>query len=209
MRMMPFQDELIDARTRLLPLTVDQYHQMIKAGIVEEGAPYELLDGHVVRKDRSAAGEDPMSVGNEHVLIVNRLGKLDAKLSRLGCFIQTQQPIVLPPADEPEPDASVVLGTAEDYAAALPTASDVTCVIEVADSSLRRDRTTKMRAYANAGIARYILINLPDRAVEVHDGPLVGKGRYARAVTLTSGQSFELLAAGKRTLKVAVRSVLP
>jgi hypothetical protein len=29
----------------LVPFTVDQYHHMIRAGIVPEGAPIELLDG--------------------------------------------------------------------------------------------------------------------------------------------------------------------
>jgi hypothetical protein len=40
--------ELLDDRTVLMPLTVEQYHQMIAGGIVAEGEPYELLDGWIV-----------------------------------------------------------------------------------------------------------------------------------------------------------------
>src|SRR3954452_927928 len=59
--------ELNDPRTELYPIKVSQYHRMIKQGIIEEGAPFELLNGAIVRKDRSAQGENPMTVGNEHI----------------------------------------------------------------------------------------------------------------------------------------------
>lgn len=203
------QDEVNDRRTHVMPLTVEQYHRMIAERIVPEGEPYELLDGHLVRKDRSAAGEDPMTVGHEHAWSVRALAKLNPKLKRLGCFIQTQQPVSLPPFQEPEPDGAVVRGTEDDFRQRHPGAADVTCVIEVADSSLRRDRTTKLRIYADSGVTRYIILNLLDRAVEVYDEPLVGKGRYGRTETLTTGQSVELPAAAKKRLKVPVRSLLP
>src|SRR3954469_25925940 len=102
--------ELVDGRTVMLPLTVEQYHRMIDQGILAEGEPFELLDGFLVRKDRSPSGEDPMTVGLEHVWSVKKLAKLDGKLGKLGCHMQTQQPVSLPPYDEPEPDGAVVLG---------------------------------------------------------------------------------------------------
>ena len=202
-------EELFDHRTVLMPLTVEQYHRMIDQGIVPEGEPYELLDGHLVRKDRSAAGDDPMTVGPDHVLVVKRLARLSRKLERLGCHLQTQQPVSLPPHDEPEPDAAVVLGSEDDYVGRLPTAAEVPCVIEVADSSLRRDRSTKLRIYADSGIAVYVIVNLLERLVEVYSQPLTGKGRYGRSVTLAPGQSLELPTTKGRRLAVPVRSLLP
>lgn len=192
-----------------MPLTVEQYHRMIEQGILPEGEPIELLDGHLVRKDRSAAGDDPMTVGPDHVLVVKRLARLSRKLERLGCHMQTQQPVSLPPYDEPEPDAAVVLGSEEDYIGRLPVAADVPCVIEVADSSLRRDRTTKLRIYAHSGIGTYVIVNLFDRVVEVYSEPLAGKGRYRRCVTLAAGQSLELPATRGKRLAVPVRGLLP
>ena len=201
--------ELVDDRAVLLPLTVEQYHQMIERGILVEGDPYELLDGHIVRKDRSAAGEDPMSVGHEHIWVIQKLARLDSKLGRLGCHMRTQAPVTLPPYDEPEPDGSIVLGTEDDYTQRHPGAADVTCVIEVADSSLRRDRTIKLRIYANAGIAQYVIINLPDRIVEVYTHPRKGRGRYGPAVTLGPADTLVLSAAKGKTLTVRVRDLLP
>src|SRR4051794_33563512 len=76
--------------------TVDQFHAMIENGIIEEGAPIELLGGRLVWKDRSAVGEDPMSVGTAHTWVINALIKLDAKLTSLGCHMRVQSPITLP-----------------------------------------------------------------------------------------------------------------
>lgn len=200
--------DLIDERTRLLPLTVEQYHQMIAIGIVPEGEPYELLDGHVVRKDRSSVGEDPKTVGTRHAAAVTRLSDLGPKLKRFDCHLRTQQPVTLPPFDEPEPDAAIVTGTIDDYVDHHPGAEDVTFVIEVADASLRRDRTAKLRAYAAAGLAQYLIINLLDDVVEVHSEPLPSKARYQRVITLTRGQSVPLQVGGQELL-VPVRRLLP
>lgn len=203
--------ELVDERTVLKRLTVEQYHRMIESGILTSGEPYELLDGCVVRKDRSAAGGDPMMVGHEHAWVISRLTKLDPKLMRLGCYVRIQLPVSLPPYDEPEPDAAIILGTEDDYRGRHPGAGDVTCVIEAADSSLRRDRTTKLRIYANSGIARYVIINLPDRVIEVYTEPQAGKGRYGQSLTLAPGrgQRVEFPAARGKQLTVPVQSLLP
>ena len=67
------QKELADDRTTVFPMTVGKYHAMIKQGIVPEGEPFELLGGLVVGKDRSAAGEDPVSVGLGLAFVVKRL----------------------------------------------------------------------------------------------------------------------------------------
>jgi Uma2 family endonuclease len=182
---------------------------MIASGILPEGEPYELVDGLLVRKDRSAAGDDPMTVGHGHSLAVKQLAALGPKLSRLGCHIQTQQPITLPPHDEPEPDAAIVIGKPTDYRSGHPGPNDVTCVIEVADASLRRDRTAKLRMYAAAGIARYIIINLADATVSVYTGPLSKPGEYAQSETLRPGDVVDFPVPGKKVLKVPVRKLLP
>src|SRR4051794_38349845 len=82
-------------------LTVDQYHKMIAEGILEEGVPIELLDGRLEWKDRSAAGEDPMTVGEDHAWSLDALNELNPKLRRLGCYARIQLPVTLPPHDEP------------------------------------------------------------------------------------------------------------
>ncbi len=204
--------DLFNDRTIFMPFTVAQYHWMIEEGVLPEGEPYELLDGYLVRKDRSAMGKDPMTVGPEHAVMISKLTDMNPRFRRLGCYVRIQLPLTLPPYDEPEPDAAVVLGNYTDYTTRHPGAAAVTCVIEVADSSLRRDRTTKLRIYAGAGIACYIIINLPDRVIELYSQPLSGKGhaaRYGQMTTLTGRQLVEFPVAGGKRLSVAARSLLP
>ena len=131
-------------------------------------------------------------MGIEHALIVGRIGKLSAAVEPKGCHVQTQQPITIPPRDEPEPDAAIVRGVIEDYSTHHPYAEDILCIIEVADSSLPRDRGYKLQLYANAGIPMYVIVNLIDRVVEVYQGPVQGSGRFARPSQLVHGQSIEL-----------------
>jgi hypothetical protein len=56
----------------LVPITVDQFQQMIHNGIFQDGDPIELIDGLLVRKDRSARGENLMSHHPRHALLIKR-----------------------------------------------------------------------------------------------------------------------------------------
>src|SRR5687768_5094446 len=100
--------QFADMGAQVVPLTVQQYHRMIETGILPEGEPIELLDGLLVRKDRSRTGEDPMTVNPDHSGAVDRLNALNPKLGRLGCYMRIQQPVTLPPNNEPEPDVAIV-----------------------------------------------------------------------------------------------------
>ena len=202
--------EMANNHAVVVPLTVDQYHHLIDMGKVPEGAPVELLNGCLVQKNRSSTGDDPMTVGHAHALIVGKLLELNGSLRRLGCHLRSQQPISLAPINEPEPDAAIVLGTLDDYRDRHPGPADVLCAIEVADSSLQHDRTTKLGIYAGAGIPLYIIINLVDRVMEVYSDPAAGLvPRYTTTRTLSPGQAISLPAAGGKAIKVAVRRLLP
>lgn len=201
--------QLLDEQPILFPLNVGQYHRMIKTGILPEGEPYELIHGLLLRKDRSAVGEDPMTVGLGHALIVQRLAGLDSRIARLGFHVRTQQPITLPPNDEPESDAVIAVGTAEDYRDHHPGRSEVLCVFEVADASLRRDRATKLPIYAVASIPMYVIINLPGAMVEVYRKPVSRSRKYAETIVMRPGQTVVIPLGGKKMLRLPVRKLLP
>jgi Uma2 family endonuclease len=188
--------------------TVQEYHQMIAAGTLEEGAPFELLDGQVVRKIRSAAGEDPMTVGDDHAWAVNALTNLSHRLSQLGCHIRIQQPINLPPQDAPEPDGAIVVGSFEDYPTH-PGAADVLCVIEAADASLRRDKGYKRELYARHGISTYVILNLLESVAHVYAQPVKAKCSYGHTEILSLKQTLTLPTPKGKGLVVSVRRLLP
>lgn len=187
--------------------TLDSYHAMIANGSILEGEPFELLDGQIVHKIRSASGEDLMTVGVEHALIVMRLAKLSSAFEARGCHLRSQQPITLPPHDEPEPDAAIVRGTLEDYSNHHPSAADILCVIEVADSSLSRDRGYKLQLYASAGIPMYVIVNLIERVVEIYKTPAIAEGRFSEADRVSTGANVAFPAASGNAVIVPVKQL--
>jgi hypothetical protein len=190
-------------------ITINQYNQMIEQHILPEDPSTELLNGLLVHKNRAALGEDPTTIGSDHRLVVKLLAGIDARLVPLGCHMQTQQPITLSAFDEPEPDAALLLGKPRDYTGRKPTAKDVLAVIEVADSSLATDRTTKLEIYARANLPLYLIINLPEKCIEQYTHPLPKSARYAQMQTLTPKQSLALPLPKKKCLKLPVASLLP
>ncbi len=65
-------------------------------------------------------------------------------------------------------------------------------VIEVAFTSVAYDRGRKRAAYARAGIPRYWLANLPDRAIEENSDPDPVAGVYRQMARRVPGDSIEL-----------------
>jgi hypothetical protein len=196
------------AEARIARLTVDQVHAMIKAGIVHEGAAIELIDGVLVHKDRSASGEDPMSIGKDHRLVGSLLGELDADLAQRGCHMQTQNPLSLSPYDEPEPDGAILRGRPRAYTDRVPGAADVGSVIEVADSSLAYDRKTKLALYARAGIAQSMIVNLSGRCIELYEQP-GPDGSYRQIVVRRAGETVDLRLPDGERFELLADRILP
>ena len=173
----------------LVPITVDQFHQMIHTGILHDGDPIELIDGLLVRKDRSARGENLLGHHPRHALLVSRLQRLLlGPCGSAGWHLQIQLPVTLSHINAPEPDLAVVRGTEEDYADRHPGPADLPLVIEVADSSVGTDRSTKQRLYATARVAQYWLVNLPESQLEVYEQPDSASGKYAHQTIFKPSQ---------------------
>ena len=138
----------------------DEYDRMIDAGVLTPEDHVELIDGEIVtvtpRQSRHAT-----AVRLAETALRQAFGE--------HVDVRTQLPLALDAASEPEPDVAVVSGSPRDYRDAHP--STALLVVEVADTSLLFDRTTKASLYARAGIADYWLLNLVDQIVEVHRTP--------------------------------------
>ena len=199
-------EEAAAGRVTIVPWTVEQYHRAIETGFVPEDTSVELIDGLIVQKDRAKSGEPPMTIGDRHRIAVLRLAQLAPPFDRFGGFLQTQQPISLPPVNEPEPDGAVIRGAIDDYLDHPPMAGDVFCVIEVADSSRSLDLGPKLRAYAAAGIHQYIVADLVDNRVLLHERP--AEDSYQSVTVLERGEMVQL-SAGTAALPVPVDRLIP
>ncbi|HZK81320.1 MAG TPA: Uma2 family endonuclease [Humisphaera sp.] len=186
-----------------------EYDRMIDTGILMSGEPYELIDGLIIHKDRSARGENPMTIGAEHMWGVSNLGRIGRNLDRFGCYIQTQGPVIMAKYHEPEPDGAVLVGTEDDYKLTKPTFREVSCVIEVADSSLGYDRGTKLAIYAGSGIPQYILINLVDKVVEVYTQPKARAERYGQTKILRPGDAVAFSLPRGQVFEIPAKNLLP
>ncbi len=190
------------------PWTVQQYHFAIENGLLAEDPAFELLNGFIIRKDRAKAGENPKTIGDRHRIAVSRLAQMSSLFEPHNCFLQSQQPITLPPHSEPEPDIAIIRGVLDDYLHHAPTAADVVSVIEVADDSLSRDLGTKLRMYARAGIQHYVVVDLVHNVVLVHSA-FAGSGTYHEPASLSRGQTLAIPTGGSQTIDVAVSRLLP
>ena len=134
---------------------------MIRDGVLGEDDPVELLEGVLVYQ---MPKKTPHTTGT--LLSAKTVG---SQLPE-GWHYRSQEPITLDDG-EPEPDGVVARGDIRDYLDRHPEPANLALAIEVADSSLERDRGVKLRSYARAGIQTYWILNLIDRVLEVYTDP--------------------------------------
>ncbi len=191
----------IPADYTIAPLSVAQYHAMAAAGILEEGAPIELLEGYLVEK---------MTKHPPHSAATKLMQAALSQIAPAHYHVGVQEPITLSDS-EPEPDVVIVRGAIRDFAARHPGSAEVALVVEVADASLRRDHNAKRRIYARAGIPHYWIINLIDECVETYSDP-TGAGQqatYRRSATRYGDDELSVVIDGIEVGRLPVRDFLP
>ncbi|MEW5849764.1 MAG: Uma2 family endonuclease [Myxococcota bacterium] len=202
------QEVLAGRAPPLRQLTVGEVHRMFELGVLRDGEAVELIHGVLVRKDRAATGDNTMIHGPRHAQAVMRLQRLDERFRSHGFHLRTQLPVTLSDTEEPEPDAVMVRGELGAYETRHPGGSDVAVVVEVADSSLAYDRTTKLQLYAAHGIPTYAILNLRDDVVELHARPDVASMRYLAREVLAVGDVWSI-PIGADVITVEVASLVP
>jgi Uma2 family endonuclease len=143
-----------------------EYDRMAEAGLFGRGERVELLEGQIISV---TPRQSPHSAC---------IGLIDGALRQAfgpSYWIHVQLPLIVDPDSEPEPDLAVVPGSPRDYVHDHPHTAVL--VVEVADSTLAKDRTYKTRIYARAGIQEYWIVNLAERCVEVCRDPMISSGQ--------------------------------
>ena len=112
----------------LYRLTVDQYEQMGRAGILSEDDRVELVEGLLYRQ--------PMKKGPHSIACRETHSKLSGVVPAESYFVTREDPVrIAGRSGMPEPDVSVVRGRSRDYTDQ-PDAVRRPAHVEVADASL-------------------------------------------------------------------------
>jgi len=155
-----------------------EYHRMAEVGILGQHDRVELIRGEIVEMS---------PIGRRHKAFVGNLAQLLMVRLAGRAIVWVQSSIALAEDTEPEPDLAVLRRGAVPYKDRDAGAEDALLVIEVADSSLAYDRSTKLRLYAEAGIPDYWVVDCAAESVEVYrtPGPEGYRDMYRVAGTAT------------------------
>ena len=167
----------------------EEYHRMVEARVLSEDDRVELVEGEIV---------EMTPIGARHVNCVNRLTRVLSRYAGDNYLVSVQNPLRLDEDTEPQPDLALLRES--DDPGELPAAGDVALVVEVAETSLRYDRETKLPLYAKVGIPEVWIFDLNGETVEVYSAP--GPGGHTRIEKYGRGQEFHSESLPELTLEV-------
>lgn len=177
----------------LLRWTVDEYYKMYEQGLFQ-GKRVELIKGEIFEMS-------PML--SPHATSIRLVFELLREVFQKEFEIRMQLPVRFSKIDEPEPDVSVVEGSIRDFTEAHPTTAKL--LVEVAFTSLRFDRTRKLKLYAENRIEEYWIVNLKQRQLEVFRKPVSDSeaSDYSEKLVFTENEAVSPLLRPKAKLNVA------
>ncbi len=142
--------------------TYDEFRRLAVTGFFPEDTELELIRGDLFPM------EPP---GPFHAETVNPVADLLKAIFRDGFVVRTEQPLTTGGTSTPQPDVAVCVGKRGDFRDRLPTAEDARLVVEIADSTLEKDRGIKAADYASANVPEYWIVNLRDLRLETYRDP--------------------------------------
>jgi len=154
--------------------TRQEYQRMAEVGILRDDDRVELIKGEIIQMHRP---------GRRHVAFVDNLTQLLVIRLAGRAIVSVQNPVILSDDTEPQPDIAIRRLRAVPYKDREAFAEDVLLLIEVADTSLAYDRSTKLQVYAEAGIAAYWIVDCNTESIEVYRTPSADGYRDVSRVT--------------------------
>lgn len=175
----------IELATARRLFTREEYRRMAEVGILKPTDRVELICGEIISMSPP---------GHRHVMFVNNLNELLVTRLAGRAIVSVQNPVALSEHSEPQPDLAVWRRGSAPYKQRGARAEDTLLLIEVADSSLKYDRSTKLRLYAETGISEYWVVNCVDETVEVHRTPTAAGYRDVSRVSGTGTVTIQVFA---------------
>jgi Uma2 family endonuclease len=184
----------VDVAVARRRFTRAEYHRMGEVGILTDSDRVELIRGEIVEMS---------PIGRRHYAFVDNLTQLLVLKLAGRAVVSAQGPIALADDTEPQPDVAVYRRRAVPYKDADRGPQDALLLIEVAESSLAYDRSSKRRLYADAGIAEYWVVDCAAEMIDVHRAPEGGDYRDVRrfaGATSVTVQAFPDVVLGLREI---------
>ncbi|OUL32596.1 Uma2 family endonuclease [Nostoc sp. 106C] len=154
--------------------SIDDYHRMIEAGILRD-RHVELLAGEIIEM----SPETPI-----HYTTAKRGAKYLEELLSGKADVRFNGPITLSNS-EPEPGIAIVRLPESSYSDRHPASGDIFWIVEVANTSLKKDLELKAAIYATAGITEYWVLDLSSKQTIVFRNPQAGQ--YMEEYTIAEG----------------------
>ena len=175
--------------------TAEDFARFDREGLLGgEGDRFELLDGEILKK---------LGQNQPHIVSLRLAAQALRVAFGQGFDVSQQVPLRLGPLDVPEPDVTVLNGTARDFDGREPVAKDVALVVEIADSRLDTARGRKLEIYAHHGIAEYLIVNLRERTLEVRRHPRQAQGDWAEVHICAEDETISPLGAAEASVRVS------
>jgi Uma2 family endonuclease len=155
-------------------VTVDEYYEMARVGLLDPDARVELIEGEIVAM---------APIGTPHGYVVDVLNDRFWAAVRGRAHVRVQGALRLSDRTELQPDLSVLKLPSEQYRQKQASASDALLVIEVSDTTLRQDIRVKVPLYARHGVPEVWIIDLEKSRVHFYRSLIDGQYQEVSATT--------------------------
>jgi Uma2 family endonuclease len=178
--------------------TSEQYYKLGELGFFQ-AKRVELIHGEIIAMS---------PIGWPHALATGLVVDVLSRIFAGGHWINEQKPFSVPnsiPGSEPQPDVVIVPGTRRNYKDH-PTVAAL--IVEVSDTTLFYDTTTKAELYATAGVPEYWVLDLDGKRLLVFRDPVqlpkgLGASAYQTHFSLGSTETIAPLAVPNSNITVS------
>lgn len=161
--------------------SIDEYIGMAEIGVLGKEDRVELVDGVVV---------EMAPIGKPHGARISIVLQVLMDEVPRNIMKYSQSTIRLNDGSGPEPDIALLTPQASLDRENVPLPEDILLIIEIADSTLPRDRREKARRYAESSIPELWILIVQTEEIEVHRQP--GPDCYANVQVYRRGDTLTI-----------------
>ena len=184
---------LVPERTRI---SADRYEKMIATGVLTKYDRVELIDGDMINEP---------GINPPHSAVTARLNELFVLSVGNAAMVSPGGAVRLGDFAVPQPDLMLLKRREDYYSGQRPTALDILLLVEISDSSLAYDQSTKRSLYARHGVTEYWVVDVKGKRVYVYSEPTADGYAYAVERTLADTVSPRELPA----VQIRVKTLFP